>query len=498
MSTVSEGRVAPRAVLIAACVSTLIVNANTSAVAILLPAISEDVNSSVAQLQWAVTGYSLVGASVIVTTGALGYVFGRRKVFVAGLILFIASCVFIALATNGPMVIAGRMIQGAAGSTLLACGLSLLSVASSGNSQMRAVSLWGAASAVGAAVGPLVGGLLAESTGWQGLFWIDAAIAVALVPLVLARVAESSDPNRSRSIDFAGSALVALVLAPVILALSEGSQWGWGSPATLGCFAISIASAIGFVLVEQRVKAPLVDLRLLRNKILIGATMAILIGAGTINGLMYVISLYFQDPHGLDMDAFQAGLATLPATVGLVALTPVVPRLALRYGSRAVIALGFAVSTVAFLLMGFVSADWGYGTFVLPIIGMAAGMALSNNPASSVATASVDESEVGAASGISNMARYIGAAVMTAAVATLYNNAAEAGGSDGIATGVAHSAILLCVLSAAGIALALLVARHRPPAADLAQVASATASHSHTIPVLSPAPAPPEPEAAVS
>src|SRR5215207_9548944 len=227
-------RPAARGVLVAACVSALIVNANTSAVTILLPAISRDVDAPVDQLQWAVTGYSLVGAAVIVTAGALGDVFGRRKIFLAGLGLFVASCVLIALSTGAAGVVGGRMIQGASGATILACGMSLLSVASSGSGQMKAITLWGAASAAGAALGPLVGGVLVDSTGWQGLFWIDAAIAAACVPLTVATVAESRDPNRSRSIDWAGTVLIALVLAPIILALSKGNDWGWASLATLG------------------------------------------------------------------------------------------------------------------------------------------------------------------------------------------------------------------------------------------------------------------------
>src|SRR4051794_34791475 len=201
-------RRAATGVLVAACVSALVVNANTSAVTILLPSISADVNAPVAQLQWAVTGYSLVGAAVIVTSGALGDVLGRRKVFLAGLALFVASCVLIALSTGAAGVVGGRMIQGAAGATILACGMSLLSVASSGEGQMKAITLWGAASAAGAALGPLVGGVLVESTGWQGLFWIDAAIAAACIPITLRSVAESRDPNRSKSIDFVGTVLV--------------------------------------------------------------------------------------------------------------------------------------------------------------------------------------------------------------------------------------------------------------------------------------------------
>src|SRR5918995_4827794 len=165
-SRTDAGTRAPGGVLAAACVSALVVNANTSAVTILLPSISEDVGAPVAELQWAVTGYSLVGAAVIVTSGALGDVLGRRKVFLAGLGLFIASCALIALSTTGAGVIGGRMIQGASGATILACGMSLLSVASSGKGQLKAITLWGAASAAGAALGPLVRGLLVESTGW--------------------------------------------------------------------------------------------------------------------------------------------------------------------------------------------------------------------------------------------------------------------------------------------------------------------------------------------
>ncbi len=180
LDSTEVGRPAGTGVLVATCVSTLVVNANTSAVTILLPAIAEDVNASVSTLQWAVTGYSLVGAAFIVTSGALGDVFGRRKVFLGGLLLFIGSCALIALSDTQVGVIGGRCIQGAAGCTILASGLSLLTVASSGSERLRAVSLWGAASAVGAAAGPLVGGLLVDSTGWQGLFWIDAAIAACL------------------------------------------------------------------------------------------------------------------------------------------------------------------------------------------------------------------------------------------------------------------------------------------------------------------------------
>jgi EmrB/QacA subfamily drug resistance transporter len=481
-------RPAPGGVLAAACVSALVVNANTSAVTILLPSISEDVHAPVAQLQWAVTGYSLVGAAVIVTAGALGDVLGRRKVFLAGLALFIASCVLIALSTGAAGVVGGRMIQGASGATILACGMSLLSVASSGQGQLKAITLWGAASAAGGALGPLVGGVLVDTTGWQGLFWIDAAIAAACVPLTLVAVQESSDPNRSRSIDYLGSGLIALTLAPVVLALSKGVDWGWTSVATLGCFAVSIVSGFLFVRVEQRAEAPLVDLRLLRNRVLVGSTLAILIVAGTINALMYVLSLYFQDPAALDLSAFQAGLATLPAAAGMIAITPLIAPLAAKLGGARAVAVGFLLSAAGFAVLAFVESSWTYAAFVGPLVALAVGLGIANGPASSGSTAAVSADQVGQASGISNMARYIGGSVAVAAVAMIFNSVInhdeEAGksASDALAGGLGAAALTMAIWCVAGVGLVALLRRHRPREPRAIDRAAAAAASLHTIP----------------
>ncbi|MFD1505829.1 MFS transporter [Georgenia yuyongxinii] len=488
VSPTTVDRAAGTGVLLAACVSALVVNANTSAVTILLPAISADTGAPLSTLQWAVTGYMLVGAAVIVTAGALGDVLGRRRVFIAGLLLFVASCVLIALSTGGAGVIAGRMIQGAAGSTILACGMSLLSVAASGAGQMRAITLWGAASAIGAAVGPLVGGVLVDATGWQGLFWIDAAIAAACVPLTLATVEESRDPDRPRSIDVLGTVLVAVALVPLVLALSKGSDWGWISVPTLSCLAIAVLGGVGFVAVERRASAPLVDLRLLRNRVLIGSTIAILIVAGAINALMYLLSLYFQDPAAFGMSALEAGLATLPAAAAMIAVTPLITPLALRIGSRRAVGLGFALAAVAAAALVFVTASWTYAGFVLPLIGIAVGLGFANGPASSASTAAVSPDEVGQASGISNMARYVGGSLAVAAAATISTAVTDthlaAGDSpaDALAAGLSRASLLLAIMSALGVALAVLMGRYRVDKPGAVHRSAAAAGISHTIP----------------
>ncbi len=476
-------------VLAATCLSTLVVNANTSAVSILLPAISEDTGMSVDTLQWAVTGYSLVGAAVIITSGSLGDVFGRKRIFQIGLLLFVVSCVLIAVAQSGGMVIAGRLIQGAAGATILACGLSLLTVATSGDQQLKFVSLWGAAAAVGAAAGPLLGGLLVDLTGWQGLFWIDAGVAVVCMLLTYATVQESRDENRTGAIDYLGTVLIALTLAPLIYGFTKSGDWGWLSAATLGCFAGSVVAGFLFVLTEKRVAVPLLDLALLRNRILVGSTLAILIGAGTINGLMYLLSLYFQNPAALGFSPLEAGLATLPATVGLVVVAPFVPRLSNGLGGRQVIGVGFILMAAGFVGIGLVDAGWQYAAFLLPILAIAVGMGLSNGPSSSAATSCVRQEQVGEASGVSNMARYVGAAVATALAASIYGGVQAnhlddgASASDALASGLAAASWLMAVISALGILLALVaIRRHRAAQGTIQDAAASAAAHLHTIP----------------
>jgi MFS family permease len=386
-------------------------------------------------------------------------------------------------------VIGGRCIQGAAGCTILASGLSLLTVASSGSERLRAVSLWGAASAVGAAAGPLVGGLLVDSTGWQGLFWIDAAIAACLIPVTLKSIEESRDPDRPRSIDWYGTVLVATILAPLILAVTKGSEWGWTSGRIVVCLLVSIASVIGFVMVERRSPAPLVDLQLMRNKLLIGATLGILIGAGTINGLMFVVSLYFQDPAVLGMSPLEAGLATLPATIGLVLSAPLVPKWAAKVGTRQIVALGFAITAGGFVALMAIKSSWEYVAFVIPFLAAAVGMSMSNGPCSSVSTSAVPVEQVGAASGISNMARYVGAAVFTSVAAAVYGSVTANRLDDGkapgdaLAAGFSRVALVMAIISALGVPLALMMGRHRATTPDsTVDYAVAAASNSHTMP----------------
>ena len=252
---------------------------------------------------------------------------------------------------------------------------------------------------------------------------------------------------------------------------------------------ITVAAGIAFVLVEKRVSVPLLDLALLRNRVLVGCTLAILIGAGTINALMYLLSLYFQNPATLDFTPFEAGLATLPATVGLVAVAPLVPRFAQRRGGRQVIGAGFAITSAGFVVVGFTEASWGYAAFLLPLIAIAVGMGLSNGPSSAAATSSVPSTQVGEASGVSNMARYVGAAVATALAATIYGTvdanqrAAGESAATALSSGLSAASWVMAVFSLLGLVLTIVTIVRRPIGPSTMQsMAAAAASVVHTVP----------------
>jgi MFS family permease len=268
---------------------------------------------------------------------------------------------------------------------------------------------------------------------------------------------------------------------------------------------VAIVSLVAFVQVEKRVEAPLVDLQLLRNRVLVGATLAILLVAGTINALMYVLSLYFQNPDALGMNAFQAGLATLPAAAAMIVITPFITPLAGKIGGARAVALGFLLATAGFAVLAFVTASWEYLAFIGPLIVLSVGLGLANGPASSGSTAAVKPEQVGSASGISNMARYVGGAVAVAAVAMVNNSVtnshAEAGESAGqaLAAGLGASALMMAIWSAAGILLVGFLRRQQIRRTRTVDRAAAAASPFHTIPT-DPTPSPeaaPEPKVAV-
>ena len=288
--------------------------------------------------------------------------------------------------------------------------------------------------------------------------------------------------------------LVALTLAPFILAVSKGGAWGWFSLATLACFAVAVASAFAFVAVERRVAVPMLDLAVLRNRVLVGATIAILIGAGTINGLMYLLSLYFQDPSTLGFSPLEAGLATLPATVGLVVIAPLVPKLAARFGGRQVIGVGFAI-TAGFAAIGFVQPSWRYWRFCCLWSQLPSewGCPTDPPPLRQRLQSPPSKSERHPAFRIwPAMSAQRATALAATIYATVTANRIAAGEttSEGLSAGLALASWVMAAFSFAGVLMAFVMARHRAAKGTLEDSAAAAAAITHTLPTsATPAPA---------
>ena len=363
--------------------------------------------------------------------------------------------------------------------------MSLLSVANSGEAQMRAVSLWGAAAAVGAAAGPLVGGVLVDVTGWQGLFWIDAAVAAGVHAAHAGdgeRVARpgASPVDRLRR-DRAGGADADAVDPRG----EQERRLGLVSAGTLGCSGSRSPPVWLFVVVERRIAVPLLDLALLRNRVLVGSTIAILIGAGTINGLMYLLSLYFQDPAlppGLQPARGRSGHAARDGRAG--GGGPVRVLFAAKIGGRQTIGLGFALTAASPSLAS--SDSWKYSAFLLPLVAIAVGMGIERSHLVGGDRLSPGEPGGFGVRGLEHgPVRRSAAAIALAA--TIYGNVISNSLADGepqgdaLASGLAAASWLMAVFTLLGVLMALVIARHRAATGTM-QDAAAAAAVAHTLP----------------
>ena len=352
------------------------------------------------------------------------------------------------------------------------------------------MSLWGAAAAVGAAAGPLLGGVLVELTGWQGLFWIDAVVAVVCMLLTAAdgdRVARPGPAALDRLRRHRARRADPRAAHP---RPEQGQRLGLGRrwPRS-GCAGRGAVAGFAFVAVERRVAVPLLDLALLRNRVLVGVTIAILIGAGTINALMYLLSLYFQDPARSGFSPLRGGAGHPPGHRrtgrGRAARAPARRTVRRPPGGRR---RGSCSPPSGSRPSASSTPTGGTPPFLLPLVAVAVGMGLSNGPASSASTACVSANQVGAASGVSNMARYVGAAVATALAATIYgavigDRAAEGQPpGDALASGLAAASWVMAVFSFAGVLMAVVMGRHRASRGTLHDAAAAAAAGTHTLP----------------
>jgi DHA2 family methylenomycin A resistance protein-like MFS transporter len=431
------------------CAGYFLVILDAMVVTVALPSIGHDLHGGVAGLQWTVDAYTLSFAGLLLTGGALAERLGGRPVFAGGTALFALASAACGLAPSMGLLIAARFVQGAGAAALVPSSLVLLQAAFlTRAARSRALGVWGSVGGIGAAIGPVIGGLLVSGWSWRGVFFINLPVALAI--LVLAGRAIPASERGARAVDLPGQILSITALALLTAALVQAGRDGWGAPAILAGFALAAVAAAAFTAAERRSRAPMLPLGLLRaTEFRSGTLVGLLINLG-FYGQLFVMSLYFQDIRGYP--ALRTGLALLPEAALLVIGSMLSGRIMARTGPRVPMLAGLLAGAAG---LGDIAA--AATTAPYPMLAVAMGTAgFGMSMVMPAATAAVMEAAPpdrgGIASGVINAARQAGGVLGVALLGTLVPDRASF--AAGLPLGVALSAgafLLGAVLTATGV-----------------------------------------------
>jgi len=414
-----------RLTLVATILGSTVVFLDGTVVNVALPAIANGLHAGLAGQQWVVEAYMLTLVSLLLVGGSLGDQFGRRRMFVIGLIAFGATSALCAVAPSDEFLVGARALQGIAGALLVPGSLAIVAATFEGAARGKAVGTWTAWTGIATVIGPAGGGALIGILSWRAIFWVNLPLIAVTVALTLHSVRESRDPGAFRGIDWAGIALSAAGLGGPVFALIEQPTHGWGDPLVWVPFVAGIACFALFVLHEARARHPMLDLALFRIRNFAVANLTTLTAyAGLIGGLFFV-GLFLQQVAGYS--ALEAGLATTPISVLLFVLSPRFGRIASGIGPRAPMCAGPIVGGLGLILLLRVDAGGDYLTDVLPaIVVFGLGLAATVAPLTATVLDSVEERHVGVASGanngISRVAGLLAIAVLGAVISAYFGS----------------------------------------------------------------------------
>jgi EmrB/QacA subfamily drug resistance transporter len=384
-----------------------------------LPAIEHDLDMSISNLEWVVTGYALAFAALMITGGKLADYYGRRRIFVVGLVVFTLSSLACGLAPSAAWLIGARAVQGAGSALMNPATLSIITATFEPRERGRAIGIWAGVSALALSIGPLMGGLIVDHLSWHWIFYVNVPVGIAAVVVSQLVIRESRDTSHEQSIDFPGLLTSGLGLLALCYALIEGNRHGWGSGEIIGLFVASGALLVAFVLVEHRQKLPMLDLSLFRIPSFVGANLVALLVSLGMFGVFFFVSLYLQNVMGFTPT--QAGAAFLPMTILIVLIAPFAGHQSDRIGSRWLMGAGMTLLGIGGLLYQRIGVETSYWVLLPPMLVGGVGMALTMSPMTSAAMASVPIDKAGVGSGVLNSFRQVGGslgiAVMGAIVA---------------------------------------------------------------------------------
>jgi EmrB/QacA subfamily drug resistance transporter len=407
--------------LAAMCFALFMVMLDNTVVNVALPSIQRDLHASLSALEWTVNAYTLTFAVLMVTGGRLGDIFGRRRMFVFGVIVFGLSSLAIGFAPSDTALVGFRAVQGIGAAFMMPATLSIITQAFPAHQRGMAIGTWAGVSALALAIGPVVGGFLTEQVSWRAIFFINPPIAIVAVAVTLFATRESRDETVGKAVDYPGIAAITVGLTAFVLALVEGNTWQWGSARVISLFAIAVVALGSFIPIELRVKAPMIDFGFFRSRSFWGSNLVAFIISFAMLAQFFFLALYMQNILGYS--PLQAGVRFLPATLVIIVMGPIAGRLTDRIGPRPLMTLGLVIVASALFIQSRLTIHTGYGLLLPGFVLMGLGMGLVMSPMSTAAMNSVDRTKAGAASGILSMSRMVGGtfgvAVMGALVATL-------------------------------------------------------------------------------
>jgi EmrB/QacA subfamily drug resistance transporter len=382
-----------------------------------LPVISVDLGASVEELQWFVNAFTLTFATFILMAAALGDRFGRRTVFIVGIVIFTLASVLSALSTEPWMLIASRALQGFGAAGIMPLSLTLIAGAVPQRLRPLAIGIWGGIAGLGVAAGPLIGGAVVEGWNWQAIFWLNIPVGIIAVPLALIALANSFGA-RVRA-DVPGVVLVGLGVLGVVFGIVRGNDAGWDSTQVVSSLALGAALIAAFIIWESRAKAPLLPLWLFRDRSFSIASVIGLTFSFGMFGSIFILIQFLQVVQG--HTPLEAGVMTMPWTMAPMVIAPLAGFIAPRVGTRALIVTGLTLQSLGIFWLGLtMSADASYTTMLPGFISAGVGMGLVFAPMSTAVLATMKEADHAKASGTNSTLREIGTALGVAVLTAIF------------------------------------------------------------------------------
>src|SRR5215471_1572668 len=395
--------------LLVTCLGLFMVFLDGSIVNVALPTIQADLQANLSDLQWVVDAYILPFAALMLTAGTLGDRFGRKRLFLSGLVLFVLGSLLCGLAPTLGWLLLGRAVQGAGAAAIMPGSLAVLVAAfPEPRQRAQAIGIWAGVSGLGLAAGPLIGGALIQLSSWPSIFFVNLPVGIVALALGWPLLAESRNPHAGR-LDLPGQVLVTGALVCLILALIESSSYGWTSPLILGLFSGAAVLLAAFILVESQVREPMLPLGLFGNRVFSVANVAALLLFFAMLGTFFFVTQFLQAVQGYT--ALESGLRTLPTTMGIFLIAPFAGLLTARLGPRLPTVLGALLAGGALLLVTRIEPDSSYATlwWDLGLAGIGFGLVLS--PLTAAVLSATPRERAGLGSSVNTTSRQVGSAL---------------------------------------------------------------------------------------